>query len=137
MTKNLISTLLVAFGLFAIACTDSSSDTGTEASQPSETSAAQRLERLITVNFEQESLSDVIDQFRNLTRVNIFVPWPALEAVGISQKTSISLKLQNIPASDVMKRILEQASDQTPNHTVTFFVSDGILTISEPKKSAS
>ena len=131
--KHWIAICLVA--VIVSACSDGDG-TGRQPLEASLESIDDPLDDPLAVDFHQESLSAVLDDFRNRTRVSIFVPWPALDKAGISPKTPITLQL-DAPAREVMKRILDEASKAAPGHEVSFTVSEGILQISEPRASSS
>ena len=92
-----------------------------------------KLRESVPINFDDNKLTNVIDYLRQTTNVNIFVNWPALEALGVSQQdTRVSLQLTNIPADQALKLVLQQvsAAQGLEDNPVTFSIIDGIVTIS-------
>ncbi len=78
--------------------------------QPPATRPANPLDRVVPeVRFDQIALADAIEFLRDLTRANFLVNWRALEAAGIERTAPVSLQLRDVPASTVLKAILESA----------------------------
>ena len=94
---------------------------------------ALKLRESVPINFDDNKLTNVIDYLRQTTNVNIFVNWPALEALGVSQQeTRVSLQLTNIPADKALRLVLQQVSagQGLEDNPITFSIIDGIVTIS-------
>ncbi|MBI1337854.1 MAG: hypothetical protein GC164_12960 [Phycisphaera sp.] len=92
---------------------------------------ALKLRDPIQIDFKETSLVAVFEFLRNFTGVNIFVNWPALQAIGVEQDTRISLKLNNVPTEQALRLILTQAAAAGGlGERVAFSIIDGIVTIS-------
>ena len=89
----------------------------------------QQLTQEVPVQFEANTLANVIDYFRNITGMNIAVNWQALQATGVTQDTPITLTLNNVPVGQALELVLEQAT-LSPLDPVTFSVDRGIVRIS-------
>ncbi len=89
-----------------------------------------RLRQPVQVNFEAIQLSLVIDYLRNITGLNFYVNWPALEAAGVSQETPITLQLSNVPAEQAMRLVLQQAAATAFGEQIGFSVIEGVVQIS-------
>jgi len=90
-----------------------------------------RLRERIPVEFDSTRLANVVDFVRLTTGVDIFVNWPALEAVGIEQDTPISLTLRAAPADQVLNLVLRQANAAVGGiEPITYTVIDGLVTVS-------
>ena len=83
----------------------------------------------IPVNFEQNKMVNVVDYFRNTTGVNFFVNWAALEAAGVEQDLLITLQLNNVPAEQAIKLVLQQAGAGALE-PIGFSIIDGVVHIS-------
>ncbi|MEM6505324.1 MAG: von Willebrand factor type A domain-containing protein [Planctomycetota bacterium] len=77
----------------------------------------QRLERIrtqlqtpVTLNIDSFPLAVALHQIKEQTGVQQLINWPSLELVGVDPDTLISIRLENIPAQEVLKAVLQQAS---------------------------
>lgn len=89
----------------------------------------QQLAQEVPVDFEANTLANVVDYFRNITGMNIAVNWQALQATGVTQDTPITLKLRNVPVRKALQLVLEQATLSTLD-PITYSVDEGIVRIS-------
>ncbi|MBX3358007.1 MAG: hypothetical protein KF745_06220 [Phycisphaeraceae bacterium] len=82
----------------------------------------------IPVDFNDNTLSDVLSFIETVSQVNIDVDWESLQQVGINKESLVSLKLTNVSLRVALDRVLEKASrDQFSKAGWT--VTDGILRI--------
>jgi len=93
--------------------------------------AARQLERLVTVNFEDAGLGNLIEYLRDATGANIVVNWQALELVGIDRDTLCTCTLSRVPAGQLLALVLDQVGaenfdDDKPGYTI----ADGVVYIS-------
>ena len=63
--------------------------------------------RLPEVNFDKNTLSDVIDFFCDVTGANIQVDWHALEAAGIKPDALVSLRVRDMKCQVALQRVLD------------------------------
>ncbi len=91
---------------------------------------ALRLQDPIPITFEGNKLVSVMDYFRNITGVNFFINWAALEAAGVEQDMAITLQLNNVPAEQALRLVLQQAGAGAELEPIGFSVIDGIVTVS-------
>ncbi len=89
-----------------------------------------KLQDPVPVNFDANKFVNVVDYFRNTTGVNFFVNWAALEAAGIEQDLPINLQLNNVPAEQALKLVLQQAGAAANLEKVNFSIIDGVVHIS-------
>ncbi|MDX1682956.1 MAG: hypothetical protein R3336_07550, partial [Phycisphaeraceae bacterium] len=89
----------------------------------------EQLQRIVPINFEATKLVNVIEFFRATTGANFFVNWSALENTGVEQDTPVTLELNNVPAEQALRLVLEQATFDEFN-PVAFSVIEGIVHIS-------
>lgn len=89
---------------------------------------SEKLKQAIPIQFENNRFENVVEYLRNVTGVNIFVNWRAIEDAGIERGAPISLNLANVPADKALKLILDQVGgDQVK---IGFAIDDGVVTIS-------
>ena len=85
-------------------------------------------ETRVPVDFANNTFEQVETFLEQVTGLNIYVDWKALEIAGINRDDEIDLRLADVSAATALRRILEQLGeeDQRPQ----FDVMDGILTVS-------
>mgnify|MGYP003960311867 CR=1 FL=1 len=89
-----------------------------------------KLTEPLPINFEANRMVNVMDYFRNTTGVNYFVNWAALEAAGVEQDTPITLQLNNIPADQALRLVLQQAGGGAELEPIGFSIIEGVVTVS-------
>jgi general secretion pathway protein D len=90
----------------------------------------QSLSQDINVDFEANKLETSIDFIRQSTNVNTVINWTAMTNVGVEPDLPITLKISNVPASQALTLVLQQASANNELDPVSYAVKDGILEIS-------
>ena len=98
-------------------------DTTTEAANEKTRTALRR--NVPDVKFEQVALGDALEFLRDVTELNIYVDWKTAEAAGIGKDTPIALRLKNVPAGEVLRLVLRQASVE-----LHYQIESGIVVIS-------
>ena len=83
--------------------------------------------RVARIDYDNNSLSTVIDAFRDMAGANIHVNWKALEAVGIDRNTPVSIHLNNVPLRKVLKTILKDLGPT--ENLVTYYVDEGVIEV--------
>jgi len=98
--------------------------------EPPETRQALALikSKRIPVNFNENSLSDVIGFVQAVTQLNVDVDWQSLEAVSITRETPVTLNLTQVPVETVLNRVLEKISQDDQN-AAGWAIEDGVLRI--------
>ncbi|MCH2160865.1 MAG: hypothetical protein MK085_03215, partial [Phycisphaerales bacterium] len=86
------------------------------------------LGKSIAVNFKNNSFEQVIDYMENVTGLEIYPDWKALDLIGIRADTEVDLQLGQITADAALKRVLEQVGDELDRPE--FAVEDGVVVIS-------
>lgn len=89
-----------------------------------------RMREPIDVDFDAHKLETSISHIRENTNVNFVVNWTAMTNVGVEPDLPITLKIKNVPASQALKLVLEQASANNELDPVSFAIKDGIVEIS-------
>jgi type II secretory pathway component GspD/PulD (secretin) len=87
-----------------------------------------QLEKNVPVNFKNTALEDVIGYLEEVTGVEFYPDWKALDLIGIRQDTEVELDLGQISADAALQRILEQVGDDLDRPE--FAVEDGVVVIS-------
>jgi beta-lactamase regulating signal transducer with metallopeptidase domain len=77
------------------------------------------------VKFDSVALGDAIAFLRDVTQLNIYVDWKMTEASGIARDVPISIHLRNVPAGEVLRLALREASPE-----MRYQVESGIVVIS-------
>jgi beta-lactamase regulating signal transducer with metallopeptidase domain/type II secretory pathway component GspD/PulD (secretin) len=80
------------------------------------------------INFSAVPFADCIDFLRDVTNVNIFVNWKALEASGVDRATVVSARLRDVKFSKALKMILKDVGGADVK--LGYEVDDGVITIS-------
>lgn len=80
----------------------------------------------IPVSFDNP-LGDVVAFMETVTSQNFDVNWSSLELLSIDEQTPVQLKLNNVPVSVVLDRLVEKISD--PLSPAGWAVQDGIVQI--------
>jgi len=84
--------------------------------------------KLISVDYNETSLADVIRDLRDRLAINILVYWPSLRAAGFWQSEPITLKLDNVSAGSVVEAVLRYVSgDKTVE--LDYKIDRGVLEI--------
>jgi len=87
-----------------------------------------QLDKTIAVNFKNNSLDQVIQYMEQVTGVEFYPDWKALDLIGIRQDTEVELELGQVTADSALNRILEQVGDDLDRPE--FAVEDGVVVIS-------
>jgi hypothetical protein len=95
---------------------------------------AELLKRPIAgIKFEGQTLSDVVDFLRDVTKVDILVEWPALEQVGVTRDTPVTLSLREpLPAESVFPLMFRAMGAD-----VRYEVDRGVVVIGPSSKAPS
>lgn len=83
------------------------------------------LRKMPDLSFKDIALQDAIDFFRDATNANIAVDWRAIEEVGVSRDTPVTLKLRYVPTRVALRATLESAAPGL----LTFSVEENVITI--------
>ncbi len=92
--------------------------------QVSESLAQTRL----PVDFDRNTFEQVIGFMQQVTGLNVYVDWKALEFIGVDRQDEVSLRLADVSAATTLDRILEQVGDDVDRPQ--WAIQDGIVTIS-------
>lgn len=80
------------------------------------------------INFNKVALADVVDFMHDVSGLNISVGWAALEYIGTSKATPISLQLHGVSYRKIFELVLDQCS--VGRERAGYVIKDGIVTIS-------
>jgi len=101
---------------------------GTKQTQKVEKTVAGKMYKF---DFDETPLSDVMEYFREIAKVNLHVNWKALEIVGVDKSTPVTLKAEGISISKAMDLILSGInSDKGQLDSIYWVIDDGVVEIS-------
>ena len=69
----------------------------------------------LSVSWDEQPVSEVLQQFQDELKIDMFVFWKSKDKDGIDKTTPITLKLTNQPAIVVLERIIEKLNNTTPS----------------------
>jgi hypothetical protein len=83
-----------------------------------------------TFDFNETPLEGVVEFFRKLTGANFYVNWKALEEVGVTRETPVTLQIANVPIGRALTLVTDQLTDNLDKYRrVYWVVDDGIIFI--------
>lgn len=82
----------------------------------------------VPIDFSGNSFEQVINYFTQVTGLNIYVDWRALETIGIDPEDDVTLQLNDVPVKTAIDRVMEQVGDDIDRPEWT--VQDGMLMVS-------
>ena len=83
-----------------------------------------------TLNFEETELQEIIQHFRTITKLNFYVNWGSLQAVGITRYTPVTLKASNLTVSRALRLVTDSISGQRDNlNRIYWILDEGVVTI--------
>lgn len=109
-SHNLALALYLAATEVADAPGGTASRISDEAAAPESLTATQRLQRRISLSFPRQTLEQAIEQFARECGVPVEIQGGDLQLEGITRNQSFGLKANDLPAAEVLERILRQAS---------------------------
>jgi general secretion pathway protein D len=86
------------------------------------------MQKAVSVNFNNNQLDQVFSYMNEVSGVDFYPDWKALEAVGIRPEDTVSLQLDNVPAEVALKRVVEQLGDE--GDRPDYSVEDGVVVVS-------
>jgi len=90
---------------------------------------ALKMRETLQIRFDGNEFEAVIEFLRNSTGINIFVNWNALELAGVERDQTVNLVLNNVPAEQALRLVLQQVTLDDTN-PVSFSIIEGIVHIS-------
>jgi Flp pilus assembly secretin CpaC len=86
------------------------------------------MQKAVSVNFNNNQLDQVFSYMNEVSGVDFYPDWKALEAAGIRPEDTVSLQLDNVPAEVALKRVIEQLGDE--GDRPDYSVEDGVVVVS-------
>jgi hypothetical protein len=104
---------------------------------PADSAATQRklAEKAPEINFSTMPFSDTVDYLRDVTDLNFFVNWRALEAAGVDRNAPVTVRLKNVPFEQALRYILRDAGGESVKLDIA--VVDGVVNISTADELAA
>jgi tetratricopeptide (TPR) repeat protein len=90
------------------------------------------LQKGVSVNFNNNQLDQVFSYMNQVSGVDFYPDWKALEAVGVRPEDTITLTLDNVPAEVALKRVVEQLGDE--GDRPDYSVEDGVIVVSSAEQ---
>ena len=78
------------------------------------------------LDVDNVALSKVINFLRDSSGTNIFVNWKALEAANVTRDTPVSLRVNNLSLSKLLRLVLDQSAG---NAALVYTVDEGVIEI--------
>lgn len=92
-----------------------------------------QLQKIEKLDFQHQSLLQVIEYFRNQSKLMIVMDWPALENVGIEMDSPVTLHVDGVTYGQALTMILDQLMPGDLD-TVDYQVQDGVVRVSTLRK---
>ena len=89
------------------------------------------MQKPVSVNFSNNTVEQVFSFMNEVSGVDFYPDWRALEAAGIRADDTVSLALDNVPAEVALKRVMEQLGDESSRPD--YSVEDGVIVVSSPE----
>ncbi len=86
------------------------------------------LQKAVSVNFNSNQLDQVFSYMNQVSGVDFYPDWKALEGISINKETPVTLALDNVPAEVALKRLIESLGDE--NERPDYAVEDGVVVVS-------
>ena len=86
-----------------------------------------QMQNPVSVNFNRNSLGQVINYMKTVTGAEIYADWKALDTIGIRTDDEVSLDLGRVTAEVALRRVLEQLGDNLDRPQ--FGIEDGMVVI--------
>ena len=84
-------------------------------------------ERIGKLHFANAGLKDVVQFFRDVSALNLYVNWRALEGAGLERNTPVKLHLQDVRFHEALTKCLGALKSDPP---ITYALADGVVLIS-------
>jgi hypothetical protein len=131
-TAAIFAMTMLSFCFTAVASADDAPQTETQKlAEKDEKAMVDQLSRTLPqVIFKGNSLVDVIDFMRDAIGANIFVDWPALDAVGVEHDAAVTYKAIKAPFGASLSGVLAKAAGDPKK--LTYSTDAGVIYISTP-----
>ncbi|MEY2795160.1 MAG: hypothetical protein RIR10_876, partial [Planctomycetota bacterium] len=90
------------------------------------------LQKAVSVNFNNNQLDQVFSYMNQVSGVEFYPDWKALETIGVRPEDPITLTLDNVPAEVALKRVVEQLGDESDRPD--YSVEDGVIVVSSSEQ---
>ncbi len=86
----------------------------------------ERFDRLVSVDYKNKPLHEVLDEIRDLTGLNVVADRPSLEQEGVSLDRGVHIQLKHVKLGKALQLILRDAH-------CCYTMEDGILIVTTPR----
>jgi hypothetical protein len=90
------------------------------------------MQKAVSVNFNNNQLDQVFSYMNQVSGVEFYPDWKALETIGVRPEDPITLTLDNVPAEVALKRVVEQLGDESDRPD--YSVEDGVIVVSSSEQ---
>ena len=90
------------------------------------------LQKAVSVNFNDNQLDQVFSYMKQVSGIDFYPDWKALEGVNVRPEDTVTLTMDNIPAEVALKRVLEQLGDD--GSRPDYSVEDGVIVVSSSEQ---
>ena len=90
------------------------------------------MQKAVSVNFNNNQLDQVFSYMNQVSGVEFYPDWKALETIGVRPEDPITLTLDNVPAEVALKRVVEQLGDESDRPD--YSVEDGVVVVSSSEQ---
>jgi general secretion pathway protein D len=97
---------------------------------PANRQAMAALQKAYSFQFDGNQLDAVFNYMRDVSKVDFYPDWKALEGMGIRPEDTITVALENVPTEVALKRVMEQLGDESDRPD--YAVEDGVVVVSSP-----
>ena len=94
--------------------------------------AMSAMQGAVSVNFNNNQLDQVFTYMKQVSGVDFYPDWKALESIGVRPEDTVTLMLDNVPAEVALKRVVEQLGDD--GDRPDYSVEDGVLVVSSAQQ---
>jgi type II secretory pathway component GspD/PulD (secretin) len=88
-----------------------------------------RMGSAVSIDFQNKSLGDAIEELRALSGLNIIVDTTALSYAGVDEKAPVSLKLNGVSMKTALSALLQKVQ-------LTYYVKNSLIYVSTPEVAA-
>ena len=83
------------------------------------------------IKFDKTPLEDVVEYFREVTKLNFYVNWGALKLQEVTRDTPVSLRVKNVSIATVLDMVTRGLNANKDKHSSVYWIVDnGIVLIS-------
>ena len=90
------------------------------------------LQKAVSINFNNNQLDQVFSYMNQVSGVDFYPDWKALEGINVRPEDTVTVTLDNVSAEVALKRVIEQLGDETDRPD--YAVEDGVVVVSSSEQ---